>query len=282
MKLQTLEILNYELNSRQYETIGKFGLHMLFDIYLTSEIDTVDNLKKINVNEFRDYIINNLDKIKHNENMGGRPEATIEVLDGILKGFRGAHDSSYIKWDKGQREFVGTVESMYPNSDYKSILDVGAGPIPTSSILFADYYPSVTTMDYSHEVPTGFLQHLKVKYKQGFFIPSTDISSYDIVVGRRPCKAIESIVENCSLATNQEKPFLIELCNCNFKGISYKELYEYLKEKYNKNLRMVTRYRGCDDYFGEPITLVHNNQDLSDSEIKKIVERTTYGYDYLL
>lgn len=276
MKLETFEILNHELNSRNYESISEYGIHRLFDIYLTSEIETKEDLKKIRVEEFQDYIIRNLDKIKHNENMGGRPEATVEILVNLVRDFRKAHESSSINWDKGHREFSDTVKLMFPRYKYKSILDVGAGAIPTSSILLAEHYPSITTMDYSQDVPTTFLEHLGIKYHQGFFTPSTDISNYDAVVGRRPCKAIESIVENCSLASNQEKPFLIELCNCNFKGLGYKQLYNYLKDKYNKNLRMATRYRGWDEYFGEPITLIHNNKELSDTEIKNIVTSTTY------
>lgn len=271
MKKETFERLSQELNNRKYEVIGEYGLDRLFDIYLDGEIQSIEELRKIKVSKFRDFVLRNKLKININDNM--ESEVLEEYLNRLVDGFIKANDP--IAWYNGTKEFVNTIKFMYPSDKYKSVLDVGAGAVPTSSILLAQKYPEVTSMDYSQEVPTSFLKHFNVKYPQKFFSAETDVSKYDLVVGKRPCKAIENVVKVCSIGPRQDqKPFFIELCNCSFDRKKYKEIYKYLKEKYNKDLRMVERHSVHDEYFGEPTTYIHNDKNYSDKEISRIITIT--------
>ena len=101
-----------------------------------------------------------------------------------------------------RKRFVGFDKSV-------SILDVGPGRIPFSSILLAKDGYDVTAMDNFH-LSDVCLSGLNVKSYRQFFNEKTNIKGFDVVVGRKPCSAIDGIVSACKGKT----PYFMKMCPC--------------------------------------------------------------------
>jgi len=113
-----------------------------------------------------------------------------------------------------QAPYVSIVSNLI--SPRNNILDVGAGLIPYSSILMKDYFKKVGAMD-QFFVSENALKVTGINAQNKYFDEKTSIDNYDYVVGRTPCSAIKSIVENCH---NNNKGYLIKLCNCDLDAIA--------------------------------------------------------------
>ncbi len=112
---------------------------------------------------------------------------------------------------KPQEDFANIVSELSPNKNASHILDVGAGMVPYSSILMSRQFEQTSTMDKALFLNDETLKNLDVNPIKEYFDEHTDISKYDIVVGKAPCSAIEHIVRACAI---QGKPYFIELCDC--------------------------------------------------------------------
>ena len=139
---------------------------------------------------------------------------------------------------KKQKEFTDAVSMVFDNPDSKSILDVGPGHMPVSSFLLSKNFKKVTAMDSHFYLSQIALQNMNVVALSQYFTNQTPLSDYDFIVGRAPCEAIESIVENCA---KNNKPYFIELCPCNveYKYISNKDSFgwENLLPTIDPNIR---------------------------------------------
>ena len=91
-----------------------------------------------------------------------------------------------------------------------NVLDVGAGAFPLSSFKLARKNKNISAMD-RFIISDELIKKLKVNPINGYFDKHTDISSYDFVVGLKPCYAIGQIVEKCK---EEGKPYFLHLCNC--------------------------------------------------------------------
>lgn len=108
------------------------------------------------------------------------------------------------------KNYSDIVSEIKPSSK-SVILDVGAGNIPTSSIIIAKDAGRVGAMDKRFRIPNKTLNNLNVDARRELFNARTDIDGYDMVVGRFPCSAIDSIVYVCN---KYNKPYFIETCDC--------------------------------------------------------------------
>jgi len=119
-----------------------------------------------------------------------------------------------------QQETFGDIASKFAKKlRCKSVLDVGAGEVPHSSIVIAEKIDDVTAFDrYKFLLSKESLENMGVKTREGeYFTRNTNVSGVDIIVGRYPCTAIEEIVR---IASKRNKPYFIEHCNC---GMPFKK-----------------------------------------------------------
>lgn len=110
-----------------------------------------------------------------------------------------------------QKGYSQLVSKIAPKGKRTSILDVGAGLHPKSSIFLATTFDKVTAMDREFLLSVESLAGMNVRGIEKFFTEETDVSDYDLVVGRFPCSAIIDIVKTCS---KHKKPYFIQLCDC--------------------------------------------------------------------
>lgn len=110
-----------------------------------------------------------------------------------------------------QQIFADIVKEIAPKKENTHILEVGAGMYPKAAIYMAETYDHIYAMDKDFMLSKESLKGMNVTSYHQFFDVNTQIEQYDLVVGRCPCKAISSIVENC---VQHNKPYFIELCDC--------------------------------------------------------------------
>ena len=109
-----------------------------------------------------------------------------------------------------QQSFVWLVEDLL-GSTHKSVLDVGPGLIPYSSILFGKDFDKVDAMDKYFWVSDEALKKLNVNAHSNYLTKDTSVDDIDIIVGRMPCSAIDTIVY---LSTKYDKKYFIQTCDC--------------------------------------------------------------------
>ena len=273
MKESTKKLLDSELDTKFYSLFGSkkgdkvesYSLRDLFEKYLSSEITSLDDLFKSS-EDFKEYITAVPNFLKMDS-----PSATIfyETLMCMLNNYdfwTTVYDS---KTDIGKyHQFVDAVDLLIPDKD-KSVLDVGASPMPYTSFLLAKKFKSVTAMDFSPNVFGSYFKNLGVDFKNQYLKPDTDVTAYDTMVGRHPCGAIETIISMCS---GGKKPYFIELCNCEFSGDRYEQIISHLKHK-DKYLRSHERNvpHALSDM--DRILYVHN-LDASDKYVQEVLEYT--------
>ncbi len=124
------------------------------------------------------------------------------------------------------KEFAKIVRKYFA-IETKKILEVGAGSLP----ILASY---MQDMSFKYDIidPNTILEDLvgiKGNVFKEDFTNTTDIGSYDLVIGYNPCKATDAIIRNC---LENHKEFIIALCGCAFLPSGYnrtnKEWQKYL------------------------------------------------------
>ena len=105
--------------------------------------------------------------------------------------------------------YVDIVNGFFSGGEH--LLDVGAGEMAGSSILFTKKHDKVSSMDDCFRISDVSLQNMGVQPYNKYFTESTRISDFDAVVGRHPCSAIIDMVR---VASKANKPYIIELCEC--------------------------------------------------------------------
>ena len=260
MREETIVLLSKELDRNDYGlTSQEYTLQRLFELYLQSEVKTIEDVF-VGTEDFENFVLQNRDKFKY---------SFLSEFDEML--FCMTHSYNFavsvIRMNKKQqKQFADTVGLVLPDSKM-SILDVGATGIPYSSYLLAKKYRKVTSIDKtSNNIP--YHDNLNVEFINNYLTFSTDISSYDALVGRRPCEAIPIIVER---SAKKKKPYFIDLCNCWADGKSYYQLIRYLREK-DKKLRVA--YRNPNAVKEGNLTVYVHNLGLSDSEIQDAIYST--------
>ena len=177
----------------------------LFDIYTEHEITSIEDLFR-NHSQFHSFIIENLEFFQNSNKL-----EIVNTAVKKVKSFMPISDKYQKHQRKPMEDFAHQIEELVCHDKSVKILEVGSGAIPYSSILLgADGY-DITTMD-TFAVSPECLSKLNVKSNRQLFSAKTSVRDYDIVVGRRPCTAIEYIVTNCS---DEKIPYFLRLCACN-------------------------------------------------------------------
>ena len=209
--MENSKIDKYEFKALQeYMATHTFGVsadydfNQLYSMFASISIFSIEDIF-MSPNRFKKFVAENIDLIQPDSSIVTKARI-LSLLEGKCKNL-----TNKIKLLCGlsQQQFADIVSKI--SGTNVSILDVGAGDIPYSSILLADEKSAVATMDRKFEFGPDVLERLNVDTKMQYFTEGTDISKYDLVVGQRPCSAIEKMVKEC---VKQNKPYFIELCNC--------------------------------------------------------------------
>ena len=189
-----------------YEDIDR-----LFDIYTQNEIRTIDDLHTEPF-DFHTFILNNLDGFANEDEED-------DVLVGSVaydkvRAFKPIANKYYRTYRVHQEQFAREVEELVGHDKSVKILEIGSGEIPYSSILLGRDGYDITSMD-NFYISSKCLAQFNVKSFRQMFNITTSVKPYDIVVARRPCTAIESIVSTCH---RERVPYFMKLCGCNAPG----------------------------------------------------------------
>ena len=236
MKSINYILLSNELKKHECSLDGDYNLSNLFEFYADLELTTINDLLTKNVTkDFYNFIRSHEEYIKTNSKNPSRAihSACIALTYNCLR----PDSRTYEKELNRYKNFSKLVLSLTDNT--QKILEVGAGKIPYSSIFTAMNGRQIDAMDMI-ALPNAIMKNFNVGRKKEFFDNNTDISKYDIVVGSMPCSAIESIVKLCA---NQDKSYLISLCNCELpekpKYMEDDEPYSWINvlENYDSNIQ---------------------------------------------
>lgn len=207
MKFLTKLFLHYYLSRCSLDK-NQFDVDSLLKEYFKREIKSLDDVRNSGF-EFFTFIKNHENKILR------KTASSFDFYKEAKHLAQGVDFATNPKFIKHNRLFVNLTKEFMSSKNTK-LLDVGAGVIPFSSILFAKEYEYVSAMD-KFALTIEFLESLDVHGIEEYFTSNTDISNYDLIVGRNPCSAIPHIVENCA---KNNKPYIIELCECELPDIN--------------------------------------------------------------
>ena len=223
-----------------------FVMQSLFKKYNQIEEFDLDNMAEY-INDFFNFALKSRIQKKIIKNIKTINYQTYEIKD-ELDDIEYALSAFYDESNKIKNHAFVDIVKLCTKSG-KRVLDVGAGGIPYSSILLAQKGYIAHSMDrilLSDKTMTnyGVIPHNEQ------FMQGTDISEFDIVVGRRPCDAIKAIAVNCS---KRYKPFIMELCYCSFHKETKQNGKRYLgwdEVFYDINPKIEV-YNGFAYYFGD-------------------------------
>ena len=181
----------------------------LFDMYSALEITTLDDLFRSH-RSFYDFVKSNkLAFLLPDRDLilflAHRRVCAIRSLD---------QEYLYKNKKMHQKNFTTEVKEVVGNNKDVKILEVGSGRIPYSSMLLGVDGFNVSTMDDIY-LSAKCLANFNVKSYRQLFDKTTKVGDFDIVVARRPCSAIKSIVTNC---TTEQKPYFLRLCPCDLSS----------------------------------------------------------------
>jgi len=205
MKEETKEsLIDYvrDKNKLYYDDVDK-----VYNIYTTSEIGKLEDLHRDH-SGFVEFLIKNIDKSQLDKSEG---LDFFRELRSRMFSLREAGSRHFKIYRKTQENFAKEVELLVGGDVSKNIMEVGGGAIPYSSLIMARDGYKVTTIDKKFDLPKVCMSRMNVKSFRSEFNNKTKIQGYDVVVGRRPCSAIRSIVNNCS---ENKVPYFIRLCVC--------------------------------------------------------------------
>ena len=237
---------------------GDYNLISFFRMFAAFDVHSYEDLLNA-PNKYADFLTKNIYLInpgtKHT-----RAELPEMIESARLHLIRKIKLSS----SKPQKDFVEIVSELSPNKSSSHILDVGAGIIPYSSILFGEKFKHASTMDKRFYLTPETLENMNVTPYDQFFDSTTPVDKFDIVVGKAPCSAIEHIVRNCAAAG---KPYFIELCDCN---IPNKKIYLSEWHGWQDVLPEIDQYV---QFYTAESTFAFNLGDTNTSQVKKVIDK---------
>ena len=214
MNARTHLVLINELKSHPYGISGDYDVMQLFKIYTTCELTSFTDIYKDH-KKFLHFVhdhINLFSEVTRNE----KNEIIKEDVESIIRMARylslklnSLHSKYFESYRREQEDFVNTVEKMIGNSKI-NLLEVGSGSIPYSSILLAKDMGQISSMD-QFLMSKASLKQLNINAIEKHFDNDTDISTYDFIVGQKPCSAIGEIVRKCG---KTKTPYYLQLCTC--------------------------------------------------------------------
>lgn len=225
MKNETKDTLLSFIKSGVYGLEGcseGYDLHLLYKLFSMMEVKTLEDIEETAGDFFR-FVLENKNRILKTMKSKMLPlrflpnritradrenfDIDLAMLDLKLKYY--LDPENRLKQDA----FAGIVRE-FTGGNNCIIADIGAGPIPEASFEMAEYAKEVYAID-QFLLSTKFLKEQGVNGIEGYFDSKTPVDKYDILVGRKPCGAIRPMVE---AAAKSNKPYLIDLCDCDLKN----------------------------------------------------------------
>lgn len=165
---------------------------------------------------------------------------------------------------ENNRSYVNIVKSIVPFRSAK-VLDVGAGRVPFSTIMLAEFFDKVKSLDVMYYPSVSTLQKLGVEALVGKFTFNSRVEDVDFVVGKTPCSAIAPIAKVCG---EQGVPYLIETCECDVPAEAFDENkpcfgWEEVLPKYDNNVKFFKGFAF--------------NLNLSEDEVCSKINTNLYG-----
>lgn len=215
MKKETMAMLLNEITTNPYspDDWEEYSFDGLFQKYLALEVCSVNDLTHGHTG-FVDFILENFDAMDKS-NLEGRSDAQKYMLlksdlQSIVKDFSALNVENSTNYVAEQEVFAGLVNRFVPKD--KTVLDVGCGKIPLSSSLIAmGREKPVIAMDNRVNLPNEAMERLNLIKSSRLFDMDTSLDGVDVVVGDKPCTAIENIVKKSS---QEGKQYLLRLCDC--------------------------------------------------------------------
>lgn len=210
MNTSTYMILKKELESFSKDDESALILK-LFKIYTSLEFTKFTDLTKNHKSfyDFCNYNINQILEHVSSENDNSKKRIIAEARH-LYHRLESLSSKFYEQYYKEQELFVKKVEDIVGSTPC-SILEVGSGDIPYSSILLGRSLHKIASMD-KFIISDDSLLSLNITPFDKYFDSETRVEGYDIVVGQKPCSAIKPIVQNCA---SSKTPYFLELCECN-------------------------------------------------------------------
>lgn len=215
MKKETMAMLLNEIQNNPYspDDWEEYSFDGLFQKYLALEVCSVDDLTHGHM-AFVDFILENFDKMDKSNLEGGRDAQKYMLLksdlQSVVKDYSALNVDNSTNYFAEQEVFATLVNRFVPKD--KVVLDVGCGKIPLSSSLIASGRDKpVIAMDSRVNLPNEAMERLNLIKSSNFFDMDTILDGIDVVVGDKPCTAIESIVKKSS---QEGKQYLLRLCDC--------------------------------------------------------------------
>lgn len=206
------KLYEYIKNNLKNENVGlRDKLLELYRLYSMTEIENFKDFKESPKN-FSSFLSENTDMLE---------EYSSEDLASLIMGFveikktlNGQINSLYIH--RTQKCFTDIIKDLMNKKSYR-VLDVGSGVVGYSSILLGQTFDKVDLMeDYLWPSDECF-KKLNVNTHREYFNKNTNIMDFDVVVGRLPCSAIDSIVYLCK---KYNKKYFIEMCSCKIPSLN--------------------------------------------------------------
>lgn len=235
-----------------YNLISFFRMFAAFDVYSFADLLEAPN-------KYAKFLTNNIHLINP-----GIKHTRAELPDMIESARLHLIRKIQLSTSNPQKEFVEIVSELSPSKKSSHILDVGAGIIPYSSILFGEQFEHASTMDKRFYLTPETLENMNVTPYDQYFDATTPVDNFDIVVGKAPCSAIEHIVRNCAAAG---KPYFIELCDCN---IPNKKPYIADWYGWQNVLPEIDEYV---QFYTAETTFAFNLGDTNADQVKKVIDK---------
>ena len=253
MKDASKEFLMHYIEKHPYEEALDYDMYRIFQYYSTLEIKSDNDVIRA-IEDFKNFWQENLPLVKcEKSNRLPLKNAVMQEINQITQTILDARSVPV-------EQFTNIVDILSP-AKHSSILDVGSGKYPYSSIKLAEKNNIVTSIDRSFYLSNKSLERMKVKVVNAYFDNSTPVGNYDFVVGRFPCSAIEHIVETC---TKSNKPYFIQLCQCNAPSLEKKTKFFW------------QRWQGLLTSLDPNIQFFHNyafNIDATSQQVESVIKQ---------
>jgi len=212
MNTSTYMILKKELQDTYQQTEETSLILNLFKLYTSREFTKFSDITKTHLSfyDFCNYNMNLILEKITGENKEQSKKTILAEAKHLCFRLESLTSKYYDSYHKEQEQFVKMVETIV-GSESCSILEVGSGDVPYSSILLGRSLNKISSMD-KFIISNESLSSLGITPFDQYFDTETPVDSYDLVVGQKPCSAIKPIVKNC---TNSKIPYFLQLCECN-------------------------------------------------------------------
>lgn len=217
MKTITYLTLKKELEDHDYGFYGKYDIEHLFKVYTSLEFTKYSEFFEHNKFDFRDFVKENIEYFTigvdrdSSGNISKHDSIALLNTANKLACDLGIINNSFMDYYRREQEDFVKVVEHYIGSNKPKILEVGSGRVPYSSIVLAQDFDNLTSMD-RFILSDETLKNLNINPLDRYFNhPLDNVNDYDLVIGNKPCSAIESIVASCAVA---KKPYFLKLCGC--------------------------------------------------------------------